>query len=446
MPFINLSNNTNNEDKSIKSSEQNQQTVQQEVEQKQIEEKVPQQNVQTETVMQDPVQNVIETRGPSFDTSQIQKQQNSNQQAPILNNFNIEMKTGSYDVASLLDYSQSSGASDLHLTVDYPPLVRIDGGLQSIPGVVKLTNEVAEVIMKAIMRKDQLAKFDELGEVDFSFTHKSGIRIRANVFMERGRISGAFRLLPAKIKTIQELGLPEVFMNFTKLPHGLVLVTGPTGSGKSTTLAAMLNEINLTETKHIISIEDPIEYVYPIGKALIDQREIGRDTHDFNNALRAALRQDPDVVLVGEMRDYETISNTIMIAETGHLAFATLHTNSAAQTIDRIVDVFPEHQQDQIRTQLSVVLQAVISQRLVPTVGGGRVAVHEILIATDAVRNTIREGKTHQLDNIIQTSGDIGMCVLEKSLAEFVKQGKIELNRALEHTTRPDQLKDQVNR
>ncbi|MCA9386171.1 PilT/PilU family type 4a pilus ATPase, partial [Candidatus Dojkabacteria bacterium] len=249
-------------------------------------------------------------------------------------------------------------------------------------------------------------------------------------------------LIPSKIKTINELNLPEILYEFMKIPHGLVLVTGPTGSGKSTTLAAMISEINMSSQKHIITLEDPIEYMYQKGQALVDQREIGRDTLSWTGALRSTLRQDPDVVLVGEMRDYQTIASTITIAETGHLVFATLHTNSAAETVDRIIDVFPEHTQAQIRTQLASVIVAVISQRLVPLKQGGRQAACEILIGTSAVRSSIRESKTYQIDNIIQTGADVGMFPLEKSLAEMVKKGDVTLDTAMEFTVRPGLLKD----
>lgn len=253
-------------------------------------------------------------------------------------------------------------------------------------------------------------------------------------------LAGAFRLIPSRIKTIEELLIPQIYHRFGQLKQGLILITGPTGHGKSTTLAAILEDINRTRSVHIVTIEDPIEYVFEGKKALIDQREMNDDTHSWNIALRSALRQDPDVILVGEMRDYETIAAAITLAETGHLVFATLHTNNSAQTIDRIIDVFPENQQAQIRSQLSNILEAVVSQRLVPLDKGGRRAVSEILIANPAVRNLIREGKTHQIDNVIRTSSDIGMVSLERSLVNLIREGVISIERAQEYSVYPEEI------
>jgi twitching motility protein PilT len=273
-----------------------------------------------------------------------------------------------------------------------------------------------------------------------SYAFKDVARFRINAYYERGKPAAAFRLIPSRIRSIEELKLPGVFHQFAKLPQGFVLVTGPTGSGKSTTLAAILQEVNNSRPCHIITIEDPIEYMYPRGVALVDQREMHEDTHSWEIALRSALRQDPDVVLVGEMRDYETISSAITLAETGHLVFATLHTNNAAQTIDRIIDVFPEHQQEQVRTQLSNIVEAVVAQRLVPIQGGGRRAANEILLVTPAVRNLIREGKTHQIDNVIRTSMDMGMKSLEHSLVDLVREGLITVEQAETYAVHPEEI------
>lgn len=345
------------------------------------------------------------------------------------------------DIWSYLDLTEKRDASDLHFTVNYPVMLRVDGKLEPI-GSEPLSATRVDEIFKPVMTEEQYNKFLKNKEIDFSVQHKTGSRFRVNLYHERGNIAGAFRLIPSKIKTMSDLGLPEVCENFIRQPNGLVLLTGPTGSGKSTTIAAMLNEINLAMPKHIISIEDPIEYLYGKGTALVDQREVEKDTDSFKVALKSLLRQDPDVVLVGEMRDYETIALTITAAETGHLVFATLHTNSAAQTIDRIIDVFPENQQGQIRAQLAQVLVGVISQRLVPLKGGGRKAVLEILVGNPAVKNAIREGKTYQIDNIIQTCAEEGMFLMEKQLAALVRSGEADLETALEFSARPDQLRD----
>jgi twitching motility protein PilT len=253
-------------------------------------------------------------------------------------------------------------------------------------------------------------------------------------------LSAAFRLIPSRIRTIEELMLPQLYHQFTRLKQGLILVTGPTGHGKSTTLASMLEDINRTKFCHIVTIEDPIEYIFEGKKALIDQREMNDDTHSWEIALRSALRQDPDVLLVGEMRDYETISSTITLAETGHLVFATLHTNSASQTIDRIIDVFPENQQPQVRAQLSNILEAVVAQRLIPLEKGGRRAVSEIMLKNSAVGNLIREGKSNQIDNVIRTSSDIGMISLEKSLVNLVREGVISVQKAQEYAVFPEEI------
>ena len=338
----------------------------------------------------------------------------------------------------LCDLAKERDASDIHVTANYPVMLRVDGKL--IPVTEPLTPEQSRKIVEDLMSEDQKKAFEEKWELDFSYTNPSKLRFRVNTFTERENVGAAMRLIATKIRSMEELGLPPIFKELIKEPHGLILLVGPTGSGKSTTLAAMLNDINLNRREHIITIEDPIEYVYPIGKSIVDQREIGADTKSFLNALKSALRQDPNVVLVGEMRDLDTISATITIAETGHLVFATLHTNSASQAIDRIIDVFPEGAKEQIRAQLANVITAVISQRLVPIQGGGRRAAIEIMLGTVAVKNAIREGKTYQIDNIIQTSGDLGMVTIEKSLVEMVKEGYITKETAMEWSVKPEDI------
>lgn len=355
--------------------------------------------------------------------------------ARILTNFNAS--TSSMD--EFLAYTIANKASDLHVAAESPAYLRVDGALRQIPGEAMNNDRVQSLIFE--LMDDHLKDILKTNkEVDFSVQHSSGDRFRANVFHKQGTLSIALRLIPNKIKTISELHVPEILYDFTKVPHGLIVVTGPTGSGKSTTIAAMLQEINMNRAEHIITIEDPIEYVYPRMRSLIEQREIGKDSLSWSNALRSALRQDPNIVLVGEMRDYETIEAAVTVAETGHLVFATLHTNSAAQTVDRIIDVFPEGQQSQIRAQLSNVLTAVVAQRLIPVRSGGRKAVLEIMIGNSAVKNAIREGKTYQIDNIIQTNSEIGMQTLESSLVRLIKEGEITADQAANYTVKPDEL------
>lgn len=321
-------------------------------------------------------------------------------------------------------------ASDLHIQVGLPPMLRIDGSLNPIPGFDALNEEQVEQLVFAILDQDQQQILIKDKEFDFSFAFGDLGRFRVNAFHERGNLAAALRLIPNEIKTIAELDMPQVINNFANYPRGLVLVTGPTGSGKSTTLAALIDNINTNKSHHIITIEDPIEFTHKSKKSVIVQREVHYDTYSFSAALRSSLRQDPDVVLIGEMRDLETISAAITIAETGHLVFATLHTNSAAQSIDRMVDVFPPHQQPQVRAQLANILMAICSQRLVPSIGGGRSVASEILIATPAVRNIIREGKTHQLDAVIQTGGDLGMQSMDKTLVSLVQGGSVTYEEA----------------
>ncbi len=321
-------------------------------------------------------------------------------------------------------------ASDLHIQVGLPPMLRIDGSLNPIPGFEALNEEQVEGLVFAILDQDQQQILMKDKEFDFSFAFGDLGRFRVNAFHERGNLAAALRLIPNEIKTIAELGMPQVVNNFANYPRGLVLVTGPTGSGKSTTLAALIDSINSGKSHHIITIEDPIEFTHKSKKSVIVQREVHYDTYSFSAALRSSLRQDPDVVLIGEMRDLETISAAITIAETGHLVFATLHTNSAAQSIDRMIDVFPPHQQPQVRAQLANILMAICSQRLVPSIGGGRTVAAEILVATPAVRNIIREGKTHQLDAVIQTGADQGMQSMDKTLVGLVQAGTVTYEEA----------------
>lgn len=321
-------------------------------------------------------------------------------------------------------------ASDLHLQVSLPPMLRVDGSLVPIPGIDPLDAEGVERLVFAILDEDQQQILLKDKEFDFSFAFGDLGRFRVNAFHERGNLAAALRLIPNEIKTVSELGMPAVVNTFASFPRGLVLVTGPTGSGKSTTLAALVDKINSEKSHHIVTIEDPIEFTHKSKKSVVVQREVHYDTYSFSAALRSSLRQDPDVVLIGEMRDLETISAAITIAETGHLVFATLHTNSAAQSIDRMVDVFPPHQQPQIRSQLANILMAICSQRLIPAIGGGRVVASEILVANPAVRNIIREGKSHQLDAVIQTGADQGMQSMDKTLVGLVQAGTITYEEA----------------
>jgi twitching motility protein PilT len=309
-------------------------------------------------------------------------------------------------------------------------MLRVDGGLAPVTGAEVLSDEAVETLIFAILDEDQKQILLKDKEFDFSFAFGDLGRFRVNAFHERGNLAAALRLIPNELLSIEQLGLPAVVNKFAEYPRGLVLVTGPTGSGKSTTLAGMIDKINTERAQHIITIEDPIEFTHKSKKSVVVQREVHYDTYSFSAALRSALREDPDVVLIGEMRDLETIASAITIAETGHLVFATLHTNSAAQSIDRMIDVFPPHQQPQIRSQLSNILMAICSQRLVPAIGGGRLAAAEILVATPAVRNIIREGKTHQLDAVIQTGAEYGMQSMDKNLVSMIHAGTITYDEA----------------
>lgn len=343
------------------------------------------------------------------------------------------------EIRELLDIAEKLKASDLHLVVGSAPTLRIDGELIPLKLPV-LTPEEIERLVFFILTPEQKELVLANKELDFSYGVTGLARFRINVYYQRGGLAAAFRLIPFYIRNIEELNLPQICHTFASLRQGFILVTGPTGHGKSTTLAAIINEINQARGCHIVTIEDPIEYVYPKGLSIISQREMHLDTHSWDVSLRSCLREDPDVVLIGEMRDYETIAAALTIAETGHLVFATLHTNSAAQTVDRIVDVFPEHSKSQVRMQLAATLEGIFSQRLLPALGGGRIPAYEILVATSAVRATIRDGKTHLIDNVIQTSGEMGMVSLEGTLARLVKTGKIKREVAENFALRPEEL------
>ncbi len=340
----------------------------------------------------------------------------------------------------LLEEVIKKKASDLHIQVGLPPMLRVDGALLPVTGADVLTDEGVEALVFAILDDDQKQILLKDKEFDFSFAFGDLGRFRVNAFHERGNIAAALRLIPNEMMTIEQLGLPQIVNKFADYPRGLVLVTGPTGSGKSTTLAALVHKINAEKATHIVTIEDPIEFTHKSNKSVIVQREVHYDTYSFSAALRSSLRQDPDVVLIGEMRDLETIAAAITIAETGHLVFATLHTNSAAQSIDRMIDVFPPHQQPQIRAQLSNILMAICSQRLIPSIGGGRMAAAEILVATPAVRNIIREGKSHQLEAVIQTGAEFGMQSMDKTLVNLIHNGTITYDEARNYAVDLDEL------
>ena len=333
-------------------------------------------------------------------------------------------------MASLLKYAYDNNASDLHVTVGTPPVYRINGRLKQY-GTDILTDEMVNELVQSIVPDFKKDEYETRGETDFNYSLESYCRFRVNAYHQQNTCALAARLISSTIPTIDELNMPHVLQQLADKPQGLILVTGPTGSGKSTTLAAMIDYINETKAKHIITLEDPVEYVHPHKKSIVNQREIGIDTENFANGLRAALRQDPDIILVGEMRDLETISTAITAAETGHLVFATLHTSSAPTTIDRIIDVFPPHQQGQIRIQLANVLQGIISQRLFVTKDGKRrVAATEVLVGVTAVSNLIRNEKIHQIPSVMQTSKAIGMHTLQSSIQGLVSSGKISLTEA----------------
>jgi twitching motility protein PilT len=328
------------------------------------------------------------------------------------------------DIAELLAFSAKNKASDLHLSAELPPMIRVDGDVRRI-NVPPLDNKTVQTMLYDIMSDKQRKDFEEFLETDFSFEIPGLARFRVNVFNHNRGVGGVFRTIPSTILSLEDLGAPEIFKRISEYPRGIVLVTGPTGSGKSTTLAAMLDYKNNNEFGHILTIEDPIEFVHQSKKCLVNQREIGRDSLGFAEALRSALREDPDIILVGEMRDPETIGLALTAAETGHMVFGTLHTSSAAKTIDRIIDVFPAAEKEMVRSMLSESLRAVISQTLLKKVGGGRVAAHEIMIGTPAIRNLIREGKVPQMYSAIQTGQSVGMQTLDQCLQEQVRRGLV---------------------
>jgi twitching motility protein PilT len=346
--------------------------------------------------------------------------------------------TGPID--QLLRYLWDNHATDLHLCAGTQPRVRVDGKLFAIPQSQPVTVEFMDEVLQGLMSDDEQQVYLDERQLDFAFTWADVARFRANAYFQLDRPALALRLIPTEIPTPEAIGLPASTAQLLTRPHGLVLMTGPTGSGKSTTLAAMIGWINRNRPLHILTIEDPIEYIHPPQAALVNQREVGADVPSFAEGLKAALREDPDVVLVGEMRDLETIQLTLTLAETGHLVFATLHTNDAAQTVDRVIDVFPADQQDQIRTQFSMALAAVIAQRLIPRIGGGRVAAYELLLATPAVSNIIREGKVRQLRNMLATGQRDGMMVMEQSLAALVSAGVISYDDAVGASVHPDEI------
>jgi twitching motility protein PilT len=340
----------------------------------------------------------------------------------------------------LIDTAQEN-ASDLHLSVGRYPTLRIDGRLIPLTNKEILTPQKTESLISALLTAEQKERFIKNKELDISYEFEKKTRFRVNVFFQRGFMSIAFRLIPSKIRTLEQLNIPDSVYDFTKPSQGFVLVVGPSGHGKSTTLAALIDKINNQKNEHIVTIEDPIEHVYTQNRCIINQREVGSDTKSFNNALRSVFREDADVILVGEMRDWETISTAITAAETGHLVFATLHTNSAAQTINRIIDSFPASQQSQIRSQLAGNLLGILSQRLIPQLDGGRIPAIEVMISNSAVKNLIRENKTHQLDLVINTSADEGMVSLNNSLANLAKNKKITTEDAEIYSTNISDLK-----
>jgi twitching motility protein PilT len=348
-------------------------------------------------------------------------------------------------IDELLHIVVDRNASDLHICMNEAPVIREDGALKRL-NFEKFTPQILQRMLYEIISDDNINRFETTLELDFSYQLPRRARFRVNMYRDRGSCAAAFRLIPQKIPTVRDLNLPPLLETLTDKPRGLILVTGPTGSGKSTSLAAMINHININKAVHIITIEDPIEYLHTHKQSVINQRELGGDTKSFANALRASLREDPDVLLVGEMRDMETISLAITAAETGHLVFATLHTNNAAESVDRIIDVFPPGQQEQIRVQLSNNLQSIISQQLLPRAGApGRIPANEIMLASPAIRNLIREAKTHQIPSMIQTSGNLGMITMDQNLRDLYLKGYVTLEEIFSRCQNPDELKKMIN-
>src|SRR6187455_3262836 len=346
----------------------------------------------------------------------------------------------------LLQMTVDHSGSDLHITTNTPPQIRVHGHLRPLD-LPPLGPAETKALAYSVLTDAQKKRFEESLELDFSFGIRGLARFRCNVFNQRGAVAAVYRLIPEKIRAFHELGLPPVLATLSERPRGLVLVTGPTGSGKSTTLAAMLDKINSERHEHILTIEDPIEYIHQHKGCLVNQREVHSDTQSFSNALRAALREDPDIVLIGEMRDLETVESALRIAETGHLTLATLHTNSTSQTINRIIDIFPAHQQSQIRTQLSLVIEGIVCQALLPKIGGGRVVALEIMVPTAGIRNLIREDKVHQIYSAMQTGQEkMGMQTMNQSLATLYQKRLITLETALMASSNRDELQDLINR
>lgn len=352
------------------------------------------------------------------------------------------------EIRELLTLTYDKDASDLHLMQSFPPIVRIHGELQWLTGVNDLTPADIEQMVFSILSPAQKEMLTNSRELDFSTSITTGdgktTRFRVNAYFQKGTLSASFRLIPSDIRTIENLHLPEVISKFTKMRQGFILVTGGSNQGKSTTVASIINEINKTRQVHVVTIEDPIEFIFPKGRAIISQREMLHDTYSWRNALKSVLREDSDVVYVGEMRDFETVSSALTIAETGHLVFSTLHTNTAAQTIDRIIDIFPESAKEQIRTQLAMVITGIVTQRLVPSVMFGRVPVCEIMLGTTSIKNIIREGKTHLIDNIIQTSKENGMMLFEDHLISLVSKNIVSHETALNYALRPERYIQQI--
>jgi len=347
-------------------------------------------------------------------------------------------------IDELLDLVVEKRASDLHMAVGLPPILRVDGPLYQA-NYTEITPDVCQRMVYDILTDEQIQQYEATWELDCSYALQKMARFRVNIFRDKGSVAAAFRLIPARIPTVRDLGLPLVLEELSRKPRGLVLVTGPTGSGKSTTLAAMIGLINAERSVHIITIEDPIEYLHTHKKSIINQRELGGDTKAFPNALRAALREDPDVILVGEMRDLDTMELAIRAAETGHLVFSTVHTNNAASTVDRIVDAFPEGQQEQIRIMLSNTLEAVVSQQLLPRAGmPGRIAAVEVMIATAAIRNLVREAKAHQVTSIVQTSAHVGMQTMDQALKDLYQRGLITYEEAISRAMNVEELKSMM--
>ena len=356
------------------------------------------------------------------------------------------MKNFEEKIKDLLLQAAKQNASDLHIGVGHKPTLRIDGALVPISEENILVPEDVEGLIKAILTDEQKEKLLKEKQIDFAYNFEDKARFRVNVYYQKGYLAAALRLIPARIRTIEELNLPPILHEFTKLSQGFILIVGPAGHGKSTTLAAILDEINHTRANHIITIEDPIEYIFTQDRGIISQREVETDVPTFHDGLKTVLRQDPDVIMIGEMRDKESISTALTAAETGHLVFSTLHTNSASQTIDRIIDIFPPEQQSQVISQLAATLVAIVSERLIPQIGGGRIPAVEIMIVNPAIRNLIRERKIYQIDLVIETSFQEGMITLNRSLANLVKNGIISLESAELYSLNSSELRILIER